>query len=651
MSGGIHSSAPQSQNQDQNHTHAASSSDKDARKDTAGKLPQSLGSTAQQLTDIEARTRRSMTPAGHDEGFVDPETSDDNFFDEGAGPLSPRRADSAGPSSRTSYEDADFDPAVNDDEDSDEALMEQAMRGSFESITLSLASKARKRYLLLKVAAIFEQKSKGYPEIAAMVDGVSLSIRTTSHGNLGRRFASIVEKLNDIKEALDQLVSHVEAPATAEESDKRKAPRAFDAGEHEQPSVKKQRPSRFAKDAKRTKLCDGITQEHEAPAKKQTYRRRHWSTESIVINNYDLGVACDRERELESIYKGALVVSTDGSYNPQSQHAGAGAAWQTAATDADGLSFSELEWNGFAWPLGKRNDLCMNNYSEQMAIKLALEMIMDEKLLGGRQNLIIQSDSKNALWLIRDELSGKDTGSRITRSSLTHVATLRSWNVDVTFIWVKGHHRCAGNRVADVLADHGRYVSEQGAPPAIAFDPLFSCASHFSQAEMREFADYSRRSPFTKANRRSWAPAEFLTDGDQLSPRKPLPQAVVAAKDAARVVQKPSESDTAKGNTSPAARPDMTEKSTDPAVSPLSEGSTENKNSNSATTSSQSPETLQPGNGQRHVGATTAFASFSLATPLKNSFVRDGIEPREDGYRNPRGNQEPETDVGWKFCD
>ncbi|KAI7210640.1 hypothetical protein KC333_g8129 [Hortaea werneckii] len=654
MPHGIHSSAPQSQNQDHKHTHAASSSDNDASKDTVRKLSQSLGSTAQQLTHIETSTSRSVTAAGHSDGFVRPETSDSvisDFIDTDASSLSRVRVNSRGPPSRTSDEDAVFDPAVNDDEDSDDALIEQAMRGSFESITRSLESKARKRFLLLKVAAIFEQKSKGYPEIARMVDGVTLSIKDTSHGNLGRRFAYIVEKLNDIREGLDQLVSHVEAPATAEESGKRKAPNAFDGGEHEQPSVKKQRPSQFAKDAEKTKVCDGIIQQHQAPAKKQEYRRRHWSSESIVIDNYDLGVACDRERQLERIYKDALVVSTDGSYSPQSQHAGAGAAWQTAAIDADGLSFSEMEWKGFAWPLGKRNDSCMSNYSERMAIKLALRMVMDENLLGGRQNLIIQSDSKNALWLIRDEYSGKDTGSRITRSSLTHVATLHSLNVDVTFIWVKGHHRCAGNRVADVLADHGRYVSEQGAPPAIAFDPLFSFASHFSQVEMREFADYSRRPPFTKANRRSWAPAGPLTNGDQLSPRKPLPQAVVAAKYAAHVVQKSSESDTAKGNTSSSVRPDMTETSTDSAVYPPSEGSIETENSNSATTLNQSPETLQVGNGQRHVGATTAFASFSLATPFESSFVRGGIEPTEDENRNPRINQERETDVGWKFCD
>ncbi|KAI7349833.1 hypothetical protein KC320_g5847 [Hortaea werneckii] len=613
--GGIHSNAPPSQHQDQTHPEAARTTDNDDSNGTAGKLPQSFDSTAQHLSAVKAGTSSSTTAARHGEGFVGKEISDSvlpDLTNTDQESLSQARFNSRGPSSRPPYANTDVLAPENEDRDSDEALIEQAIAESSATITRAYFSVERKRYLLLKVAVMLQRKGEGYPEIAELVDRVNSFIKKTSLGDLGRKLPFIVKKLDHIKVRLDQLIRPSVAPVTADESRKRKALNVFGAEEHEQPSVKKHKP-----------------------AKTQDYRRKQRSADPVVIVDHNFGFATDLERRLERVYEDALVVSTDGSFCPTTRHAGAGAAWQTAVTDAGGLSSGKMEWNGFAWLLGVNYEIWLSNYAERIAIKLALEMIMDLDLLDGRKKVVIQSDSKTALQLIETQLSGNNAGSRTTRMTVSRISELRSWDVDIAFVWVKGHHCCAGNRIADVLAGHGRCVSEQGFPPVDFSNRLYSHPSRYSQAAMRVFADYSYIRSSRKAEHNASAPAGPPTDESQLSTRKIVPQATSAARSATHVLQESRKSVTTKDRSLPheGTYTSGTPTSSAPVANLPGDGSHDNGNTKAATTGSQLLDATHQSVRLNKTGATASFASFNLADEEQSSEANGNpvAEAREAG--------------------
>ncbi|KAI6881404.1 hypothetical protein KC360_g5395 [Hortaea werneckii] len=589
VSGGIHSNATLLQNQNQNYSHATRTSDNDDRDNTAGQLTQCFA-TAQHLKNVEASTSSSTTAARHIGDVVGPRTADSVLRDlTNTNPesLSQERCNSRGPSSRPPYANTDVDAPENSNKDSDEALIEQSIEKSSASITRASFSIERKRYLLLKVAITLQRKGEDYPEIAELVDSVRSFVKKTDLGNLGEKFPFLVRKLDHIKVRLDQLIRPSVAPATAEEGRKRKALSAFGAGEHEEPSLKKHKPAK-------TRDCG----------------RKQWSADLVVIIDHNFGFATDLERGPDKVYENALVVSTDGSFCPITRHAGAGTAWQTAVIDADGFSSGEMKWNGYAWPLGKDDEISLSNFSELMAIKLALEMIMDVDILDSRKRAVIQTDSRDALVRIENYLRGKNTSSRTTGMTVSRISELRSWGVDIAFVWVKGHHCCAGNRIADVLAGHGRCVSEQGIPPVTAFDLLFSHPSHYSQAEMRGYADYSYIPSSRKADHDASAPAGPPTDGSQLSTRKILPQARSAARSIPRILQGTSESTRTTDGSLTDSVPAKTETSIVTVPDPPNEAS------GTANAQGASFSTAQQKKLQNHLGATTQLAHFSMASSV-----------------------------------
>ncbi|GAB1739819.1 hypothetical protein NU219Hw_g4754t1 [Hortaea werneckii] len=617
MSGGIHSSAPHSQDQDQNHTHAASSADDNARNDTAGELPQPLSSTAQHFPDTEASTSRSMTAAGHDDGFVRPETSHSvlpDSTDTDASSLPPARVNRPGPSSSTPHGNTAFDAVGSDDEDSDEGLVKRAMRETSEIITQASLSAMRKRNLLLKVAVIFQRRGKGYPEIAAMVDSVSSSIKKSSTRNLRRKFASIVKKLDNIKERLAQLTGSVEVTATASESGKRKAPGEFDTEEHGQPSTKKSRLSGATTTQEKQAACESDLQKLE--------KLSHTYADQTVIVNDDLGHAPDEVRYSMSFYKDALVVSTDGSFgiSPASRHAGAGAAWLAPETDNEGSNPGGMKWHGISWPLCNVIDgePSSSAYAERMAIRLALHTIAWREMTEGVQKLVIQTDSTSCLHQIKTGLEKDQAPDPDINDIVAYVLLLRLLEVDVKFTWVKGHHQCIGNRIADRFANGGRVLSELGTPPITSLD------DEIPPGEVRTYAAGLLDKPWKKPTCDAGTQTEPLTDENE-----------GGTAEAANALQGSSESPTMTAGFLPDAEPYTTGTSTStaPVANPQDEAlGTANAQGTSLSTALQTKL-------QNHVGATTQLAHFSLATTSAGSSafaVDDASKNESRAHRDSR---------------
>ncbi|KAI7472488.1 hypothetical protein KC351_g11620 [Hortaea werneckii] len=598
VSDGIHCSAPPSQHQDQNHTHAIRTSDNKDRNDTARKLPQSLNSTFQHLPDMEASTSRGMTAAEHGEGFIRSETSGSGFpdpTDTDTNSLSQGRVNSREPASRTL-------PA-----NGDEAIVEQAMRESFEVIIEGPFSDEQKRDLLLNAASKLQSRSQSHRAIAKPLRKVISSIKRATPGNLERKFRSMAKTLNNIKKHIGRLFGPGKALPTAKGAKKRKISSASDTEEHGKPSKKKFRPS-------------GATIAQEETAREsdpeELEKLSHTYNDQIVIVNDDLGNATDQVRYSMDFYKDALVVSTDGSFNHDSRHAG---------------RVVDRESNPPA-------------YAERMAIKLALHMIAWWNLTKGKQKLVIQTDSQSTLRQIEDGLDGRSRDDDIDEI-VQYIDAVVSFRVDVELVWVKGHSLCTGNHVADRYANGGRFNSELGAPPIISMD---DSASQAQQVEVRKYAGRLPELKCKKATRKK-------AIGDAITQTEPLIYgAQDATTEAAHILQESSESDTARADSSPGAEPNTTETSMDTVVYPPHKGSDENEESNTATTSSQSLNTAQNGDGQRHVGATTALASIRLATPFESSSASHETGSVEDGSRNVSGNQteedqKPEAGAVWGF--
>ncbi|KAI6844149.1 hypothetical protein KC340_g2378 [Hortaea werneckii] len=463
-----------------------------------------------------------------------------------------------------------------------------------------------------------------------MVDGVSVSLRKTKEQNLRWKLPVHAKKLDEIREHVTQFTVPWEALATADGGRKRKTSSTSDTEEHTQPSKKKSRPSAATPTQEKT-AGESDPEEHERLS--NTYANQ------IVILNDDLGNAADKVRYSMSFYKNALVVSTDGSYgfSPASGHAGAGMAWPAPETDNEATSPDGMKWYGISWPLGKARDgqPISTAYAERTAIRLALRMIKWKDMAAGRQSLVFQTDSQTCLHQIKDGLEGKSRDNDVNDIVL-YVQALRS-QFDVKLIWVKGHHQCTGNRIADRYAHGGRVSSELGSPAITSLD------HSAPPGEVRAYAAGLMDRVWKKATCDAGTQTEHLTDESQ-----------DGMTEAAHVLPGSSESAMTTDGSLPDAEPYRTGMSTStaPAANLPDEGSNDNEQSNPATASIQFSNTAQSGDNQSHVGATTAFAGFSLATPFESSFSRHEIEPNKDGSRTSSGDQatgdeRPETDEAW----
>ncbi|KAI7185401.1 hypothetical protein KC316_g7426 [Hortaea werneckii] len=423
-----------------------------------------------------------------------------------------------------------------------------------------------------------------------MVDGVSVSLRKTKEQNLRKKLLVHAKKLDEIREHVTQFTVPWEALATADGGRKRKTSSASDTEEHTQPSKKKSKPSATTPTQEKT-AGESDPEEHERLS--NTYANQ------IVILNNDLGNAADKFRYSMSFYKDALVVSTDGSYSfsPASGHAGAGMAWPAPETDNEASSPDGMKWYGISWPLGKASDgqPISTAYAERTAIRLALRMIKWKDMAAGRQSLVIQTDSQTCLHQIKDGLEGKSRDSDVNEIVL-YVQALRS-QFDVKLIWVKGHHQCAGNRMADRYAHGGRVSSELGSPAITSLDHLAP------PGEVRTYAAGLMDRVWKKATYDAGTQTEPLMDEDQ-----------AATTDIAHVPQESTELDTAKGNSSPGAGPNTTETSTGSVVCRPNEASSENGNARAATPGSEPLDTIKQSDRLNHTGTTTTFAGFNLGS-------------------------------------
>ncbi|KAI6851087.1 hypothetical protein KC327_g2794 [Hortaea werneckii] len=642
LSGGIHSNATVLQNQNQNYSPAARTSDNDDRNNTARKLPHSLDCTAQRLADIEASTSGSMTAAEHGEGFVRPETSGSGFpdpTDTDASLSPPERVDSHGPSSRTPHNDTDVDAAGSGDKDSgegvvdqailgsfdnitaaesgeevsDEAIVVQAMRGSFQSITQSFLPNKRKKLLLLKAVCEFRRQSEGHSDISAMVDGVSVSLRKTKEENLRRRFPVNAQKLDGIRDRVAQFTVPWGALAMACGSRKRKTSSASDTEEHGQPSKKKSR------------LSGATPIQEETPGEDDAEddgRLGHTYADQIVILDNHLGNAPDKVRYSMSFYKNALVVSTDGSFSfsPASGHAGAGMAWPAPETDNEASSPDGMKWYGISWPLGKTSDgqPISTAYAERMAIRLALRMIKWKDMAAGKQNLVIQTDSQTCLHQIKDGLEGISRDDEVNDIVL-YVDALRS-QFGVKLIWVKGHHQCTGNRMADRFAHGGRVSSELGSPP------ITSLEHSTPPGEVRTYAAGLRQREWKRPTCDAGTQTEPLMDGAQGD-----------GTEAAHVLQESSESATTTDGSLPYGGPYTTGTST--STAPVANLPDEAPGPPTAQSTFHS--TAQQTKLQNHVGATTEFARFSLADAVAQSSASRASRGSKNETSNKRSKHAP----------
>ncbi|KAI7362716.1 hypothetical protein KC354_g7060 [Hortaea werneckii] len=633
MSGGFHSNAPQSQNQDQSHTHAASSSDNNDRNDTAGKLPQSFDSTAQHLADIGSSTSRSMTAAEHGEGFVRPGTSGSGFsdpIDTDASSLPSARVNSLGPPSRTP------------DEDADEAIVEQAIRESFEIITRGQLSDEQKRALLLNAASKLESRSQRHPQIATVLDRATSSIKDTKPRNLGKKLPDMAKKLSDIKKHIVRLFGPGGAFPAADGSRKRKTSSALDIEEHEQPSTKKSRPSGVSR--KREK-SESDVQEDGPPAKKGKHRHSLTYADTIVIINDDLGLASDLARQSESFYKDALVVSTDGSFSAESRHAGAGAAWQALETDDENSNPVDMDWYGISWPLGRAIDGELNPpaYAERMAIKLALHMIVRGSMLEGRQQVVIQIDSRSCLRQIENGLLAGGARDSNINDIVAYIDQLVSSEVDVKLIWVKGHHLCTGNRLADKYASSGRILSETGIAPITSLE-----VDSVSQAKVRKYAARLPEMTCKKATCDAGTQTEPTTDWNHVPGPESLQQNLVAPNNVTHIQQASPDSDMLNDDLTANADQDMMDTTTIPDGRQPDVGSSENENARAATADSEQLDAVQQSDRVNHTGATFYLARYNLA--YEEPFMRD--ELRAAWYEDLDAHINSLREEGlWDICD
>ncbi|GAB1732385.1 hypothetical protein NU195Hw_g1363t1 [Hortaea werneckii] len=615
--GGIHSSAPPSQHQDQTRPEAARTTDNDDSNGTAGKLPQSFDSTAQHLADIEPSTSRSMTAAEHGEGFVRPETSGSGFpdpTDTDTNSLPQGRVNSREPSSRTLTANGD------------EAIVEQAMRESFEVITEGPFSDEQKRDLLLNAASKLQSRTQRYPGIATILSRVTSSMEGTSTRNLWKKIPNMAKTLSDINEHTTRHFGPGEAPTRAYESRKTKTSSALDTEEQEQPSTR----SCKGQEKKRTRESD--SQEDGPPAKKEKHRHAKTYAGQIMIINDRFGFASDLQRYATNFYRDALVVSTDGSFGslPESRHAGAGAAWQARETRSGDSKPGEMKWQGAWWPLGRAvNDRAdLSKYAELMAIKLALQMIAGRNLMQGKQKLVIQSDSKSCLLQIRDRLDGKGPRDGDVQGVLECIDALVSSGVDVKLIWVKGHDLCTGNHIADKLANRGRVHSELGTPPVTSLD------DSAPQGEVRTYAAGLTCKVWKKATCDAGTQTEPLMDEDQ-----------GATTEAVHVLEESPKSATTPDASLPYARPYTTETSTSTAaVASLPNEARGTTKAQGATLSTAKQTKLQ-----NRVGATTQFAHFSMASSVAEPLASSEDLVEKNGNGDLKRNHELAQKEDWAF--
>lgn len=144
-----------------------------------------------------------------------------------------------------------------------------------------------------------------------------------------------------------------------------------------------------------------------------------------------------------------MEIFTDGSHSLKPRMSGVGAV---------------ILNNGYEHQIGAYTDKCVdNNVAEVVAIAFAIKYIKDHKIIDNSKdkNLIIYSDSANALRKIRQLSPGKDDFEQTALDFIQDF--LQTTSKKVTFFQIKGHVHDGTklshyNNIADSLASDYRYL-------------------------------------------------------------------------------------------------------------------------------------------------------------------------------------------------
>ena len=124
-----------------------------------------------------------------------------------------------------------------------------------------------------------------------------------------------------------------------------------------------------------------------------------------------------------------------------------------------GFLLQGKEYCGPLMQLDGTRDGFTNNQAELSAIYMCIIKAMESKIA----KLIIRTDSGYAIgcltnWKDKWDSSGwqNSRGDDVKNANIIQAIIALLTQIDVTFMWVKGHNGDPGNEAADILANHGR---------------------------------------------------------------------------------------------------------------------------------------------------------------------------------------------------
>ncbi|KAK3722756.1 hypothetical protein LTR37_002328 [Vermiconidia calcicola] len=152
-----------------------------------------------------------------------------------------------------------------------------------------------------------------------------------------------------------------------------------------------------------------------------------------------------------STAEGEVILFCDGSFIEQA-YGGAGVAYKKQ----DGV------WSGRAVPLRR-----IKNSGDAEAAAILFALMLARELFDDSHHSIITvyNHCQPAIDLIMTEITR--ASNAFIRAARAECWRLRTHGTGVKLVWVKGHHICLGNELADMLASIGSKASAYGSAPFV----------------------------------------------------------------------------------------------------------------------------------------------------------------------------------------